>query len=101
MKSLDHEYLPDYFCSICEFLSMGSNALNRSIYLLHIKSTVIYVKIREILLIKSFSDELYDKMVKLKLQIKEERLQLHEVEIIYQYSKKLLESSIEVSFIGK
>ena len=52
-------------------------------------------------MLKFFSDELYDKMVKLKLQIKEERLQLHEMELIYQYSKKLLESSIEVSFIGK
>ena len=48
-----------------------------------------------------FSQELYESMVRLRLEVKSERQQLYDLKLLFQYVRKLMEASAEISFLGR
>jgi len=46
------------------------------------------------------SEELYDQMVKLKLKVREEKKQLLDLTLLFEYCKRLMDSSIEAAFLA-
>ena len=45
-------------------------------------------------------EELYDKVISLKTQIKQDKAQLVELETLFSYVKKMMDSVAETSFLG-
>ena len=40
-------------------------------------------------------------MVRLRLEVKSERQQLYDLKLLFQYVRKLMEASAEISFLGR
>jgi len=91
-------------------LETSASTLNRTLaaildlnqlYCAHLGQLISIIQMTDDQLPVIFSnEELYDTMVKLKLIIKKENQSLYDLKLLFEYTKKLMESSIETSFLA-